>query len=72
MRPIDNGTIQSRRAFASCICLNSPDQSILYPRGSLTPEVLSSTLLFASLIAPARSRPLTLNLIGMNRRLFSR
>ena len=69
---IDSGTIHMSRLLAFSICSNSPDHSTLYPSVSRAPVLGSFTRAWASLIAEARSRPSTLNLMGMNRRLFSR
>ena len=69
---MDRGTIHISRALASCICWNSPDHSISYPSWSLAPVAGSMTFSCASRMTEARSRPRTPNLMGMNRRLFSR
>ena len=73
-QPIESGTIHISRALAFCIWANSPDHSMSVALGELGLRSWDRRRpsAWASSIAEARSRSWTLNLIGMNRRLFSR
>ena len=72
MRTTESGTITASRLFAACIWANSPGPLDAITRRELRPGLGVLDLRRASAMAEARSRPLTLNLIGMKRRLFSR
>ena len=62
MRPRLIGTTTSSRPSASCSAPSSPTHSVWYPPGRATSR---ATLCCASSTAPPRSRPRTLNLMGM-------